>query len=235
MIRNALRSVIRTDVLCKENLKVLKRTISATAANKYQYLEALTDPNDIIIKSKRPFLHIPTITIDQYVWSDVGKFADYVAVVDGLTGRQMTYGELRDKCRILAIRLQKNFHLKSGDTLAVCLPNCPEYPIVSLAGIEAGMIVTTINPLNTSKDMAKQLFDSETKMLFGFAKNRQILEEAVILSKRKIPIVYLKESSEEVVPADGLNFAELLDPNGLFKFIMVLNYFINLLFRSGSS
>lgn len=65
--------------------------------------------------------------------------------------------------------------------------------------------------------MAKQLFDSETKMLFGLARNRKLLEEAVKLSKRKIRIVYLKESSDEEIPSGGLDFVDLLDPNGLFS------------------
>lgn len=164
MIRNLARTMIRTEVLWKENQKeVLRRMISSTACSKYQYLDALTDPNDIIIKSKRPFIHIPSITIDQYVWSDWKKYANYVAIVDGITGREMTYGELRDKCRILAIRLQKDFHLKIGDTIAVCMQNCPEYPIVSMGGIEAGMIVTTINPFNTAGNFCQIFFRGSLK------------------------------------------------------------------------
>jgi long-subunit acyl-CoA synthetase (AMP-forming) len=197
MIRNFMRTIIRCELLQKEQKNIWQRTISTSQRTNYQYLDELTDPNDIIVKSKRPVLHIPTITIDQYVWSDVGKFANYTAIIDGITGREMTYGDLRNKCRVLAIRLQKDFHLKIGDTIGVCLPNCPEYPIPTLAGIEAGMIVTIMNPYNTAVDMAKQLVDSETKMLFGLAKNRKTLEKAVELSKRKILIVYLKENSEE--------------------------------------
>lgn len=97
-------------------------------------------------------MHIPNITIEQFVWFDVGKYTKYTAMVDGVTGREMIYGELRDKCRILAIKLQKKF--KSGDTMAVCLPNCIEYPICVMGPIEAGMIVTIVNPLNTASEFS---------------------------------------------------------------------------------
>lgn len=70
--------------------------------------------------------------------------------VDGITGRQLTYGQLRDKCRALAVRLQTVFKLQYGDTIAVCLPNSIEFPIVSLAGNEAAVVVTTVNPIYTS-------------------------------------------------------------------------------------
>jgi len=45
--------------------------------------------------------------------------------------------------------LQTKFKLEKPDVLAICLPNIPEYPIACLGGIEAGLAVTTINPIYT--------------------------------------------------------------------------------------
>lgn len=70
--------------------------------------------------------------------------------VDGISDRSMTYSQLRDKCRALAIRLQTSLNLQPNDTIALCIPNSLEFPIVALGGCEAGMILTTINPLYTS-------------------------------------------------------------------------------------
>lgn len=70
--------------------------------------------------------------------------------VDGITEKSVTYGQLRDRCRALAIRMQSIFQLKHRDTIAVCLPNSIEFPIVCLAGNEAGMTVTTVNPIYTA-------------------------------------------------------------------------------------
>jgi acyl-coenzyme A synthetase/AMP-(fatty) acid ligase len=38
---------------------------------------------------------------------------------------------------------------KFGDTLAVVLPNIPEFPLVMFGAIEAGLTVTTVNPAFT--------------------------------------------------------------------------------------
>jgi len=79
------------------------------------------------------------------------KLSNFLAFqIDGITDRSITYSELRDKCRALAIRLQTSLKLQPNDTIALCIPNSIEFPIVTLGGCEAGMIVTTINPLYTS-------------------------------------------------------------------------------------
>jgi acyl-CoA synthetase (AMP-forming)/AMP-acid ligase II len=57
---------------------------------------------------------------------------------------------MRDYSAALAIRLQKVFHLKFADCIAVCLPNIPEFPIAVLGGIEAGLLITTVNPIYTA-------------------------------------------------------------------------------------
>lgn len=68
-----------------------------------------------------------------------------------MTERSITYGQLRDHSRVLAIRLQKVFNLKYNDTIAVCLPNSIEFPTIVLAGNEAGVTVTTVNPIYTPR------------------------------------------------------------------------------------
>lgn len=68
----------------------------------------------------------------------------------GVTGRSYTYGQLRDHCAALAIRLQQKCKFTPGDTLAICLPNMPEFPLIALGAVEAGLVVTTINPIYTA-------------------------------------------------------------------------------------
>lgn len=68
----------------------------------------------------------------------------------GETGRQYTYGQLRDHSSALAVRLQTQFGLKQHDVVAICLPNIPEFAIAALATFEAGLIVTSVNPIYTS-------------------------------------------------------------------------------------
>lgn len=66
--------------------------------------------------------------------------------VCGITGRQYTYSQMRDHSAALALKLQNKLKLKGGEAVAVCLPNIPEYPTAVLGPLEAGLVVTPINP-----------------------------------------------------------------------------------------
>ena len=67
-----------------------------------------------------------------------------------MTDRKYTFAELRDRCGALAVRLQTQFKLQQNDVVAVCLPNVPEFPIATLGSVEAGLIVTSVNPTYTA-------------------------------------------------------------------------------------
>ncbi|KAL7020464.1 hypothetical protein ACKWTF_011545 [Chironomus riparius] len=176
---------------------------------------AIHGQQDYIVRSPLRSLDYPNCSVDQYVWADYKNWSNKVAIIDGITDRSITYSELRDKCRALAIRLQTSLNLQPNDTIALCIPNSIEFPIVALGGCEAGMILTTINPLYTSDEISRQLIDSGAKILFGSASMSHILKEAVQKLNRPIKIVYITNSPNEAIPADGIRFDELIDTNGL--------------------
>ncbi|KAL7033262.1 hypothetical protein ACKWTF_007522 [Chironomus riparius] len=132
-----------------------------------------------------------------------------------MSERSITYGQLRDQTRALAVRLQKNFNLKIGDTIAVCLPNSIEFPTIVLAGNEAGVTVTTVNPIYTPHEISRQLIDSGATVIFGLACMSPILQKSVEMSKKSIKIIYIKETPTSVIPADGIDFCELIDTKGI--------------------
>nr|XP_049462950.1 uncharacterized protein LOC120951659 [Anopheles coluzzii] len=158
---------------------------------------------------------VPHVTLDHYLWDQFSQWANKTAVVCGITGRNYTYGTLRDHCAALAIRLQRKLHLNFGQTLAVCLPNIPEFPLVTFGGIEAGLVVTTINPIYTAEEISRQLVDSDAKVLIGLASNYAVLREAAQQAKRDIPIVCIRCTNDESLPAGAIDFAELSNPKGI--------------------
>lgn len=89
---------------------------------------------------------IQNLTVDQYVWKNMAKWQNKIAIVCGVTGRQYSYSELRDHSSAVAHRLQKHFNLSTGDVVAISMPNVPEFAIVALGALEAGLTITTINP-----------------------------------------------------------------------------------------
>lgn len=88
---------------------------------------------------------LPNMTVDEYVWKNLDKWQNKIALVCGITGRYYSYGKLRDHCAALAYRLREDFGLKPGDVVAISMPNIPEYAIVALGALEAGLTITLVN------------------------------------------------------------------------------------------
>lgn len=66
------------------------------------------------------------------------------------TGKSYKFSELRDVSHRLAQALRNRLGLKRGDILAIMSPNVPDFCTVVLACLEAGIVVTTLNPIYTT-------------------------------------------------------------------------------------
>lgn len=110
-------------------------------------------------------LVLPSCSLDQYVWQNFYRWQNHIATVCGATNRQYTYAQMRDTSAALAVRLQTKFKLNFNDCIAVCLPNIPEFPIAILGAIEAGLLVTTVNPIYTAGEFS---FTKYRKINFKF-------------------------------------------------------------------
>ncbi|XP_053697105.1 uncharacterized protein LOC128744275 [Sabethes cyaneus] len=205
-----------TNVVKKSWRKQCVQLISTKS--QFKYLEECVYPPENGFEQNSLYgrsLQVPHTTVDQYIWEHFGQWANKTAAICGVTGRSYTYGKLRDHCAALAIRLQQQCGLGYSDTLAICLPNVPEFPAITLGAIEAGLIVTTINPIYTAEEISKQLVDSNTKILFGTAANYTVLKQATNLAQRKIPIVCVRTSNDDLLPEGAIDFAELSNPTGV--------------------
>lgn len=186
--------------------------------SQFKYLEDYVFPPENGFEQNSLYgtkLQVPHTTLEQYVWDSFTQWANKTAVICGVTGRSYTYGQLRDHCAALAIRLQQKCKFTPGDTLAICLPNMPEFPLIALGAVEAGLVVTTINPIYTADEISRQLIDSDTKIVFGTASNFAVLQQATLLAKKQIPIVCVRASQDESIPAGAIDFAELSNPTGV--------------------
>ena len=114
--------------------------------------------------STSPRVTIPDVTITEYVLRHAARLGDKPALIDGPTGRTLSYRQLADGARRAAAGLAKRGFGK-GDVLAIYCPNLPEYAIVFLGVAMAGGINTTVNPLYTADELANQLRDSGARFL----------------------------------------------------------------------
>jgi len=118
----------------------------------------------MIIKSPYPDITIPDTAFTPFVLQKASSIPDKPALIDGPTGRTITYGELLDRIKRVAASLEKRGFGK-GDVLGILSTNCPEYAIAFHAAAWLGGIVTPINPLYTEKEIAHQLNDCFARLL----------------------------------------------------------------------
>ena len=150
-----------------------------------------------------PDVHIPDVSITEYVLRHAERLRDKPAMVDGVSGRTLTYGELRDSTRRAATALARRGFSK-GNVFAIYSPNLPEYAVIFNAVASLGGINTTVNPLYTAAELANQLRDSGARVLITVPAVLDKAKEAA--TAVGIDDVYVFGSA-----AGARSFSELLD------------------------
>ncbi|MDT5295095.1 MAG: hypothetical protein QOJ76_1975 [Acidobacteriota bacterium] len=118
----------------------------------------------MIFRSPLPEVEIPEATLSEFVFSRAAEFADKPALIDGVSGRVLTYAQLVRAVRSAAAGLARR-GFEKGDVMAILSPNLPEYVVAFHAVATLGGVVTPINPLYTVEEVAKQLADAGAKYL----------------------------------------------------------------------
>ncbi|HVF31603.1 MAG TPA: 4-coumarate--CoA ligase family protein [Acidimicrobiales bacterium] len=118
----------------------------------------------MIYASPLPDVEIPDGTITAFVLRKADERADQPALVDGASGRTLTFAELRDAIRRFAGGLAAR-GFGPGDSLAIMAPNIPEYAVVFHGVAMAGGTITTLNPTYTADEIRHQLNDSKASLL----------------------------------------------------------------------
>jgi acyl-CoA synthetase (AMP-forming)/AMP-acid ligase II len=116
------------------------------------------------IKSAWPDVAIPDVSITEFVLRHAERLRDQPALVDGPSGRTLTYGQLAESVRRVATGLARR-GFRKGDVFAIYAPNLPEYAVIFNAVASLGGINTTVNPLYTVGELATQLKDSAARFL----------------------------------------------------------------------
>src|SRR5579859_7038182 len=117
-----------------------------------------------IIRCQYPDVEIPEVPITDFVFARGAERGDKPAIVDGASGRTLTYADLMDAIRRTAAGLASRGFIK-GDVLGIYSPNVPDYAIAFHAAESLGGISTTVNPLYTTRELAQQLKDCGAKFL----------------------------------------------------------------------
>jgi acyl-CoA synthetase (AMP-forming)/AMP-acid ligase II len=118
----------------------------------------------MIFRSPFPDVEIPDVPLTQFVLGGAAGRAERPALIDGVSGRVLTYAQLAGAVRAAAAGLARR-GFRKGDVLALFSPNLPEYVVAFHAAATLGGIITPVNPLYTVEELGKQLDDSGAKWL----------------------------------------------------------------------
>jgi acyl-CoA synthetase (AMP-forming)/AMP-acid ligase II len=117
-----------------------------------------------IYRSPHAPVEIPDVPLADFVLARANERGDRAALVDGTSGRTITYAELPGLVDRAAAALSRR-GLRKAEVCAIFSPNTPEYAIAVLAIVRLGAIVTTASPMCTRDDLIKQLKDSRARFL----------------------------------------------------------------------
>ncbi|WP_342220569.1 AMP-binding protein [Rickettsiella endosymbiont of Miltochrista miniata] len=77
----------------------------------------------------------------------------------------ISYGRWAELSCCLAAYLQQQLKLSKGTKVALMLPNCPQYMISIFAVLQAGLVVTNVNPFYTEPEFTQQIDHSQAEVL----------------------------------------------------------------------
>lgn len=118
----------------------------------------------MIFRSSYPDTSIPSQPLPEFVLQRAVELADKPAFIEGPSDRIITYGQLADFIRRVALSLATRGFSKC-DVVAIYSHNVPEYAIAFHAVATLGGINTTVNPSYTAEELAYQLNDTGAKYL----------------------------------------------------------------------
>jgi acyl-CoA synthetase (AMP-forming)/AMP-acid ligase II len=171
----------------------------------------------MIFRGPFPEVSIPEIPLTTFVFQHAKERGDKVALIDGPTGRVITYSQLSDSIARVAASLWKR-GLKKGDVFGILSPNLPEYAIAFHAIASVGGITSPVNPLYTEHEIAHQLKDASARFLVTVP---QFLEKAAGAA-REANIEELFVFEENGGKIDGATpFSSLLESDGKFPEVAI--------------
>ncbi len=118
----------------------------------------------MIFRGPFPTVAIPEISVTSFVLQNAADRGNKPALIDGPTGRVLTYSGLVESISKVASSLAER-GFKKGEVFGIASSNLPEYAIAFHAIATLGGVCSPINPLYTEQEIAHQLKDAGARFL----------------------------------------------------------------------
>ncbi|KAF5198180.1 4-coumarate--CoA ligase-like [Thalictrum thalictroides] len=154
-----------------------------------------------VFKSQFSAVPVPeNMTLPEFVLHEAELYADKVAIVDPVTGKEFTYAQVvRDTRRFC--KALRSLGLRNGKVVVVVLPNVAEYAIIALGIMASGGVFSGANPQAHTSELKKQVEASDAKLIVTIG---SLYEKVKDLG---VPIIILGEEHIE----NTICWEELLD------------------------
>jgi len=136
---------------------------------------------------------IPDVGLSAFVLARAPGLADKPAIVDGPTGRTVTYRALHHDVQRLADGLAA-WSFGPGDTACVVLPTIPEFAVAFHGILTSGGRCATANPLYTARELAHQFADTGSRLVLTTAGSAATVREAAAGCEADVVVIDEAES-----------------------------------------
>ncbi|CAH0400181.1 unnamed protein product [Chilo suppressalis] len=171
---------------------------------------AIVFNNDFEIKSPLADIVMPNTTFLDRLWRDKSKFKSLVALESAETKKSYTYDQLSKNMAAFATSLHKKLGLKSGDVVAIMLPNSPEFVVVAFGSLQAGCVVTTLNPIYKEHEVQHQSKITQPKVFVTIP----TLYETVLKGLKSAQIeakIIVVDNANEPIPDGTVRYTEIAE------------------------
>lgn len=94
-------------------------------------------------------------------------------------GKTLSYERLYELSGAFAAWLQTHTDLQPGERIAVQLPNVLQFPVVVFGALRAGLVVVSVNPLYSARELEHQLKDAGATALVCLSNTAQAAAEVL--------------------------------------------------------
>lgn len=121
--------------------------------------------NSTFYSKRKPLPLPPSHALDLTTFISSRPHHGKVAFIDATTGHQLTFPDFWKAVESVSTCLSE-MGIRKGHVVLLLSPNSIFFPAVSLSVISLGAVITTTNPLNTTREIAKHISDTKPALAF---------------------------------------------------------------------
>jgi len=171
------------------NLQTIRRKLSSTpapvAAVQSKKNASATGPGTV--SSPYRDIKLSELSYYDYVFEHVTSHLHRTAAVDGVSGESWTFSRMKDGATRFGSALKSL--QPECNILGIFLPNCIEYPMVFSGAAMVNVPTTTMNPVYTPREIARQLSLSSCSHVVTNSQLCPVIKEAAKILEKPVAII----------------------------------------------